>query len=261
MEIHVDQLHAYLNCPLKYRFEHVNKLEVEKGRSVLFKEAVHKAISSFYFSLMGERLMSAKQMKDKWASIWGEVQEGPKDLTEFLLKERGHNERKQSKTDKQMVQGFEMIHNFHYYNKDNPGTPIAVDLEYRVPIAGVTLVGKFELIRERVDNEAGTRFIEIVDFKTGNEETDPFLIQNDINLTIASYAFRNLFHAKEDRITYHYLKSGQDVHTQRTEDDYRRLEAIVAGVAKAIQDQHFYPRQSFMCKACDFKDVCARTKF
>jgi CRISPR/Cas system-associated exonuclease Cas4 (RecB family) len=260
VELHVDELHAYLNCPLKHQFIHVNKLEVEKEKGVLFKEAVHKTISSFYFSLMGERLMTPKQMKDKWASVWGEMQ-GEKQSVDELLFGSTTGKAKKNPNDRYNIQGFEMVHNFHHFNKDNPGIPIAVDLEYRVPIGGVTLVGKFELIREKVDKINQTRFIEIVDFKTGNEQTDPFLVNTDINLTIASYAFRNLFQSKEDRLTYHYLKTGKEIYTQRTDNDYKRLEAIVTGVAKGIKDKHFYPRQSFMCKSCELKDICERTRF
>jgi CRISPR/Cas system-associated exonuclease Cas4 (RecB family) len=260
MELHVDELHAYLNCPLKYRFKHVNKIEVKKGKGALFKEALHKTIFSFYFALMGERLMTGKQMKDKWASVWGEMRGERQELDEFLF-ESSNGKEKKNKNDKYNIQGFEMVHNFHHYNKDNPGVPIAVNLEYRVPIGGVTLVGNFELIREKVDKITQKRFIEIVDFKTGVEQTDPFLVNTDINLTIASYAFRNLFQSKEDRMTYHYLKTGKEIYTKRTEKDYKRLEAIVSGVAKGIRDEQFYPRQSFMCKTCELKDICERTNF
>lgn len=265
MELHVDQLHAYLHCPIKYRFEHVNNLDAEKSQGVLFKEAVHRAILSFYYTLMGGVVLTPSQMKDKWATIWGQMSKEKKDLGDFLLTPKPHyypTVKKSRETDKYLMQGFEMVHNFHHFNKDNPGTPIAVDLEYRVPIGGITLVGKFELIREMVDKSLGTRFIEIVDFKTGNENTvDPFTLKNDINMTIASYAFRNLFQAKEDRINYHFLKTGKEVYTSRNENDFKRLEAIVRGVAKGIAEQHFYPRQTFMCKSCPFVDTCNSVQF
>lgn len=261
MELHVNELHTYLHCPLKYQLEHVHKLDKETEKSVVFKKAVHKTISSFYFSLMGGIVLTPKQMKDKWATIWGEIQDGKKSVGDILLTPKQHNGTKRA-PDKYNLQGFEMVHNFHHYNKDNPGTPIAVDLEYRVPIGGVTLVGKFELIREKVDKNAGTRFIEIVDFKTGNDSTtDPFSVRHDINLTIASYAFRNLFQSEEDRLLYHYLKTGREMYTSRDENDFKRLEAIVTGVARGIAGEQFYPRQTFMCKSCPFMYACDRVQF
>jgi RecB family exonuclease len=260
MELSLDQIHTYLHCPTEYNFKYEKNLSQEEPDSIKYKRAIHKTISYLYFSAMGGFLPSAKQMKDKWASLWGEEKDGKKNLTDTILKERTYLSRISS-TDKYTVQGMELIHNFYHYNKENHGIPIAVDHEFRVPIAGVTVTGKFELIRESIDKLSPTRFIEIVDFKTGNEATDMFLVNNDFNLTVMSYAFRNLFQAKEDRLTYNYLKTGKEIHTSRTEKDFDRMKAIVEGVAEGIANKRFYPRQTFMCKSCPFKDTCDIASF
>lgn len=260
MELKLDQLHTYLQCPLKYQLKYEKGLEGEAADSMIYKDAVHKTISYFYFSLMGQRLPTGKQMKDKWANLWaGNVTD---DIGEFLLKERAATKRSRpDKYGKMNIQGFEMVHNFYHINKDDPGIPIAVDHEYRVPIGGITLVGKFELIREKLDKTLGTRFIEIVDFKTGSDLVDPFLIKHDINLTVASYAFQNLFQSREDRLTYHYLKTGKEIHTSRDANEFARLEKIVYGVAEGIARKHFFPNHNFMCKTCPVQSVCDRVKF
>lgn len=254
MELSLDDIHTYLHCPAEFDFKYGKKIPMEETDSVKYKKAIHKTVSYMYFNVMGGRMPTAKQMKDKWATIWQEEKEGIKDLSEHLLKERKYQA--PSKVDKHVIQGFEMIHNFHHYNKDNVGIPIAVDHEFRVPIAGVTVTGKFELIRETIDKSSPNRFIEIVDFKTGNEATDMFLVNNDLNLSVMSYAFRNLFQAKEDRLTYNYMKTGKEIYTSRGEKDFDRMKAIIEGVAEGIANKRFYPRQSFMCKNCPFKDVC-----
>lgn len=262
MELSIDELNGYLFCPAQYDFKFQKKVPYDDIDSIKYRQAIHKTIYYFYFSLMGGWVPSAKQMKDKWASIWTETKNGKPNITEMLLKERGFNERNNPKgVDKYIVKGYELIHNFYYHNKENPGTPIAVDLEFRVPIAGVTVTGKFELIRELVDKTSQNRFIEIVDFKTGNEANDDFLIKNDLNFTIMSYAFRNLFNAEEDRLVFDYLKSGRKVYTYRDEKQYDRMKAIVEGVAEGIANQRFYPRQSFMCKTCPFKSACDIASF
>lgn len=261
MELSLDQIHTYLHCPTEYDFKYEKKLSQEEPDSIKYKKAIHKTISYLYFNAMGGYLPSAKQMKDKWATIWQEAKEEQRDLSDILLKERLYQTRRKDTTDKHIVQGMELIHNFYHYNKDNHGIPIAVDHEFRVPIAGVTVTGNFELIRESIDKLSPTRFIEIVDFKTGNEATDMFLVNNDLNLTIMSYAFRNLFQAKEDRLTYNYLKTGKEIYTSRTDKHFDRMKAIVEGVAEGIANKRFYPRQTFMCKTCPFKDTCDIARF
>lgn len=261
MELTLDQIHTYLQCPASYNFKYGMSLDGEESTTIAYSKALHKTVSYFYFNLMGGLLPSAKQMKDKWATLWNEHKNGPTDLTDVLLKERLWKSNRKETIDKQIVQGMEAIHNFYHFNKDNPGTPIAVDHEFRVPIAGVTIKGKFELIRESIDKSTSNRFIEIVDFKTGNEATDLFLVNHDLNLTIMSYAFRNLFQSEEDRLTFSYLKTGKEIYTLRSDKEFDRMKAVIAGVAEGIANNRFYPRQTFMCKSCPFKNTCDMARF
>ncbi len=205
------------------------------------------------------------QLKDKWASVWQEMSNATIDdiLTVHAspLDDSAGTIAKRKPADKLGITGMEMIHNFYHFNKGNPGNVIAVDLDYRTAIGDITITGKFELIREIVDVSDGKRYIEIVDFKTTSEDLEPFLVKNDFNLTVASYAFRNLFNVTEDRIKYHYLKTGRDIIIRKSENDFNRMKATVQGVADAIAAKHFYPRQTFMCKTCEMKDICDRVKF
>lgn len=262
MELTLDEIHTYLRCPAEYQFKHAMKLSAEDALSVKYNKAIHKTINYFFYSVMGGWVPSSKQMKDKWATLWNEAKEGKPDLTDTLLKQRTYNEKRKSMTtDKQIIQGFELIHNFYHHNKDDYGIPIAVDHEFRVPIAGITVTGKFELIRESIDKSSPNRFIEIVDFKSGNEATDMFLVNNDLSLSIMSYAFRNLFQATEDRLTLSYLKTGKEIYTGRGEKHYDRMKATIEGVAEGIANKRFYPRQSYQCKTCAFKDTCDIARF
>ena len=259
MELTLDQIHTYLHCPAEYRFKYEMGIPMDDHVSVKYKKAIHRTINYLYFSVLGGRMPTSKQMKDKWATLWAEETAAIPELSEFLLRERPRQSA--PKVDKHITQGFELIHNFYHYNKDNIGIPIAVDHEFRVPVGGVTIKGNFELIKETIDKSNSNRFIEIVDFKTGNEATDMFLVNNDLNLSLMSYAFRNLFQGEEDRLTLNYIKSGKEIYTSRTEKDFDRMKAIIEGVAEGIANKRFYPRQSFMCKSCPFKEVCNLAPF
>lgn len=263
MEISIEELQTYLDCPAKYLFEHKYNLPKEKNDRTEYNQAIHKTISYLYFSMLGERLPSAKQMKDKWASIWQEAKGQKGSLKDTLLQDRQPvmTDNRRVRGDKYVVDGMELIHNFYHFNKDKFGIPIAVDQEFRVPINGVTITGKFELVRESIDKSTSNRFIEIVDFKTGSKVTDNFLIQNDLRMTIMAYAFRNLFNGQEDRLVYNYLKTGEEVYTRRTEKEFDRMKATITAVAEGLQNERFYPRQSFMCKSCPFKDACSLAEF
>lgn len=264
MELSTDQIHTYLHCPSKYKFRYVDGINMPKSKKVIYKIALHKTVDFFFFSILGGWVPSPKQMKDKWASTWTELNEIKTDnLTDLILKPTKITSGGRKVSDPEMISGMEMIHNFYHFNKDNPGLPVGVGLDFRVPIFdNVIVTGKFELVREILDQNDGKRYIEIVDFKTGSESIDPFSIKNDFNLTLTSFAFRNLFqNAEEDRLKYHYLKSGYDVITYRGENDFNRMKATIKGVAVGIENKLFYPRQTPMCRSCEFKDICDRAKF
>jgi CRISPR/Cas system-associated exonuclease Cas4 (RecB family) len=264
MDISIDEIMEYLFCPTRYNLRYRYDIPIEREENVEYKKAIHKTISYLYYSMLGERLPSAKQMKDKWASIWTESTTGQQNFKDKLFEDRGSRDPRKTtrtKSDKYIIEGYEMIHNFYHFNQDDFGIPIAVDKEFRVPVGNINITGKFELIRESIDKSTSNRFIEIVDFKTGPEEKDQFMIQNDFRLTIMSYAFRNLFNSEEDRLVLNYLKTGSQVYTTRGEKDYSRMKAIIEGVAEGIVNERFYPRQSFMCKSCPFKDACGLVNF
>jgi CRISPR/Cas system-associated exonuclease Cas4 (RecB family) len=266
MEIQLDEFHTYLHCPMKHKFQHVDNIKLKPSPNVVFKEAVHKTILYFFYAVMNGWMPKASQMKDKWAQTWEEMGGATTNGIQDLLTVRPshlshHRSARDPGFEKYKIAGFEMIHNFYHFNKDNPGNPVGVDLDYRIPIGNLTILGKFELIREIVDASNGKRYIEIVDFKTNADNIEPFLVKHDFNLTVASYAFRNLFQSKEDRVKYHYLKTGRDIIIEKSEQDFKRMKAIVDGVYVGIQNKVSYPRQTHMCKICEYKDMCDRVRF
>jgi len=263
-EISVDEILTYLHCPMKYRFKYVEKLEEKEEISAAFKKAVHQSIYYFYFNLLSGKMPTLQNMKNKWASLWKEKQNQAEDTVSFLLQERKSLlGKKGGKTESRYsVQGMELLYNFYRSYQDNPGVPIAINHPYRVPINNMVITGNFELIREIVDNETRTRFIDIVDFKTTSEtQIDTFLIKHDLYASVASYAFRNLFHAKEDRYIYSFLRSGREFAVRKQEEDFNRMKAIIIGVTDGMKNKYYYPRQGIQCKTCPFRTMCDRVKF
>jgi CRISPR/Cas system-associated exonuclease Cas4 (RecB family) len=264
VDLKLDEIHTYLACPAKYKFKFIDNIEMPYSQSIAFKKAIHETTYFFFYCAMNGWIPKPSQMKDKWANLWGQ-NTGDRDTLSMILKPTSSMEvkrtRPEKKTDPYLIKGMEMINNFYHFNNKNPGSVILVDQPYRLALDNVNIIGKFELIREILDAEDGKRYIEIVDFKTNDEPMDPFLVKHDFNLSLASLAFRNLFQSTEDRMKYHYLKTGRDIITVRRESDYNRAKATVKGVVNGIENKDFYPKQSFMCKSCEFRDVCDRVKY
>lgn len=266
MEITVDQILTYLECPMKYKMKYVYGIKEEKDLKIEFRKALHQITFFYYTSLLNGNMPTMKIMKNKWSHIWSAAFDEVGKVEDFLLKPRRYSGkgmaiRSEAKEAKFNRDGFEMIHNFYMNHTEKKFVPILINQDYRFSFDDITVIGNFELIREILDIESGSRFIDIVDIKTSSSTMSSFLLENDLRSTMASYAFREVFKGKEDRICFHYMKNGEETFTRRSEKDFNRMKAIVKDVVKCIQQEVFYPRQTFLCSSCPFEKECSSLKF
>jgi chemotaxis protein histidine kinase CheA len=157
------------------------------------------------------------------------------------------------------LEGTSMVINFYRQNQFKKVLPIAVDYSFNIPVGNHNLVDSLELIRQVKDPQDGD-IVEVVDFKTSDYKPDIFTTTHDLRLTIQVYAYRKLFNVKEQRILYHFLKGGKEIYSFRDDDEMRRLELTINGVATAIESGLFYPHYSFLCNACPLRMECNNHK-
>jgi CRISPR/Cas system-associated exonuclease Cas4 (RecB family) len=143
--------------------------------------------------------------------------------------------------------------------KNNPGTPILIGKEYKVQIGKHQVTGVIDLVRE-ITGPEDKPIIEILDFKSDDRPTN-LHVKGDIEVTAASMAFRKLFNYKENQITYHGILSGQQQTAVRTPKDYQLLEMAVDNVARAIEQEIFYPVLNHKCNECPFQKHCEKKEW
>lgn len=263
IELGMDEVYTFLQCPLKYKLQHIHEIpsEDEYKNTVLYSKGIHQVISYFYNEVVQGRMPTLRQMRDKWANYYYSIFEADKKTKEtFLLSRTGID---QQRVQQILNRGMETVYKFYNENKENPGVPIAVNYPFRIVIdKDVVLKGEFELIRER--KEGNNRFIEIVDFKTSNTKTDAsngFFLRHDLRATAMFFAFQELFQSKPDRFIFDYIGSDTQLCLYRDENEVKRLHSVLKGVANSIRNNDFYPRQSFMCKSCSMMNSCDRLQF
>lgn len=249
---------------MKYKLTKIDNIPSgdEYKTGVLYSKGIHQTISYFYYEIMQGRMPTLRQMRDKWASYYYDIfEEDKRTKDNFLLARTG--------TDKQRMRqilnrGMEAVYAFYAENKDNPGTPIAVNYPFRIAVDNdLILKGEFELIRE-VTDENNRRFVEIVDFKTSRNKTDAsagFFVRHDLRATAMFYAFQEIFHSTPDRFVFDYIGTDTQLSLYRDQNEIRRLKSVLKGVRSGIQQEDFYPRQTFMCKTCPIRDFCDRLQF
>jgi len=246
MNLTQDEIFTYLECPVKYALKYNAKIEPEEQTlKQQYSEALHTTIYNFWHKILDGHRVSSDELKAKWESLWF----------------KSHNINKMdiiygTKNDKVELgnKGHQILQSFMRNLQGNPGVPICVAKSIMAPIGDHMLTGNIELVREVKENEM--RILEVIDYKTGDTMPDQMSADRDLALTIQSYLFRRAFQAREQRLVYYYLKHGKPIYTIRDSQHFRTLMATVDSVAKAIENEIYYPRQAFTCKVCTYREYC-----
>jgi len=259
----IEQVFDYLRCPLQYHIKHERQLEVlkeDRKQDIAFKEAFHQTIYYYFNSLQAKHVPSLKQMYEKFAKLWHEKSDI--EIEGVFVSDLAQSTRDaRIRKEKYLHKGYKLIKQFYEKSAKEEYIPIAVNHEYRISFGNLNIVGKFELIRERVDKETQSRFIEVVDFRTGLTKPEGFFLRHDLNATFMHYAFTASFKKMPDAFIMDYVGAGKEIVFERNENDYKRLVSVLKGVANGIDGDDIFPRHGYHCKQCPFQSVCDRWTF
>lgn len=242
--ISASQLNTYCDCSLKYKFQYIDKIEKPKESIHLhYGSAIHKAIEELNKSLIESKI----------------------DIEDFL--QVFHNEFSPH------CNGFfdEKLYNIgidaliKYYRGYIDYEVLMTEQEFSVDYKGETIVGVIDAVIKQKNK------ILVVDYKTSKEPYDSFKIKTSIQLSLYSYAFRELLKQgilgkkrKEDGIAYWVLLKDYknligDVKIHKTTiKNYNRLFYILD---EFIGNKQYLPNyQSISCKWCDYKKECLSFK-
>lgn len=155
--------------------------------------------------------------------------------------------------------GDDILKRFYERHKDKP-KPFAVEKSFGrkkdepFKIGDHLITGVFD----RIDNIDGKWYI--TDYKTdkSSPEKDSFILHRNLQFTLYSYVFRELFGFKEEAILYYHLRSGGVFKTHRSEKDFDYLKLFLDEVAEGVSNDRFVPFYGFHCKFCKFKAACEK---
>ena len=246
--ISVTQINSYLLCPLKYRYNYIDKLpKAFKAAELALGSAMHAAVEWWH-----------KQRQLGNAPEWEQVSR----IFEADLQAQAMDDIRYKNGDdlaSLIAKGRELL---AVYLKEFPGRkPASVELPFRVPLVDletgeeldVPLDGYFDLI-EAEDT--------VVQLKTAAKTYDQTTILQHLQLTAYAYAYQVLY-KRPANLRLDVLIKSKNVRMQsfevgRDEKDMVRFFHIAKGVSRAIQDGHFYPNQGWQCPTCEFFDTCRK---
>ena len=244
MRISYSALETYKTCPLKYKFQEIEKIKTPKSKEAVFGTILHSTLNFIYTpSLLPPTL---EQALDYFSRNWNS------DVFENELEERSA-----------FSQGVSMVQD--YYKKNDPAKVNIVDLESRFQIEIGEDDNKHIVsgIIDRIDKtEEG---YEIIDYKTTKKMPAQEKVKNDLQLSVYHLGVANRWPSiiKENRpikVSLYFLKHGEKLSSIRTniqleetkENIIKNLESIV----RSHKEEKFDARPNVLCDWCEYQRRC-----
>lgn len=241
------RLETYENCPLKYRFRYIEKIEkVEQSIEAFLGNRVHETLKKLYDDLLVEKQNTLDELLEmyeaEWRKNWGShVKIVRRDMTE------------QNYFD----YGAKCIRNYYaQYQPFRQAQTLGTETHLTFPLDGdgnYKLQGYVDRVARRTD---GT--VEIHDYKTGR--TLPGQQTADADRQLALYQIGVERHWRETRqveLVWHYVGFSTTLRSRRTREQLVQLSRKTIELIDRIERTTvFEGRMSALCDWCEYKPDC-----
>lgn len=242
----VSQVNAYLACPLKYRFQYVDKLPRPwRVAAMAFGSSVHAAVEWFHRERLAGRAPGLAAVHAVFDADWYAQNVEP-----LVFSERESREGLSEK-------GRAMLQ--LYVESVNGAKPVAVEQPFELDLADpetgevleVRLRGVIDLIE---DGDV------LVDLKTAGRTLESGGLERHLQLSTYALAYL-LLQGKVPRLRLDMLlktaKPRLEQHeTTRSLEDLAWTARLIREVSNAIETEHFFPNPSWRCTECEYFAHC-----
>lgn len=245
-------LNTYKSCPLKFKYQELDKIRVKKGKEAVFGAAMHETLK--YTFTKNPLFPTLAEIIDFFKKIW----------RERSSKIEIDNEEKEDyeKDAETMLNGF--------YKKNQPWNFNTVDLESRFDFTisdenseeKHTITGIIDRIDKNSDNE-----YEIIDYKTASRMPSKDTVDRDLQLSIYHLGILTRWPQilpENIKLSLYFLKHNEKISTERssrdTEKTQNALLSLIREILEKMNKNDFSPTPSALCGWCGYKNICPMWK-
>lgn len=234
MKITEQQFFDYMYCPLKYYLKHKSKLVIDENETI--NSILLTMTKFFYTSITNGKIPTLKQMQAKLDGLC--------------------EKNKEIITSKKAVEMWAHIYNFYNWACDNKVSVIDIDSRYALPLGEHVLEGVMNPIAINKNGE-----LEILITNFSSKVPEQIELDMKYKHTIDIFAFNTSNEEyKISGVKLHNVKQNKDMFTTRNLNDFERLKSSVDNVVKSIQNDLYYPRETYLCNSCKYKHYCRAWK-
>lgn len=243
------RLSTFEQCPLKFKFRYIDKLEPEIKQSIegFLGNRVHDTLEFIYTESCKGRITELDEIIEFYIQSWNreysnEIKVIKQELTAEHYFEKGI---------KFLIDYFTENYPF----KDNTiavEKQIIIDLDPENP-------GKYKIqgYIDRLVHNKDSNIFEIHDYKTGQIKTQEE-VDKDRQLALYSIGIREYFpEAEEVHLIWHFLDFNKKMNSTRTNEQLEQLkQEIIMLINKIETTNEFLACPSTLCRWCEFRGYC-----
>lgn len=238
-------LNTFKTCPLKYKFQNIDKIKSKKSPEAVFGTLVHNTMKFIHTG--GFMYPTLKEALNHFSTNWNP------DIFGDETKERIA-----------FAQGIRIIQ--EYYKKNDPATTKIVDLESRftIEIEDKEKNQKHFVsgIIDRIDKTDDG--FEIIDYKTSRKMPPQKSIDDNFQLLIYLLAFIKRYpkekKLKQIELSLYFLHHGAKLTTTKTVEELKQGEESIIDTINEIENSDFPATMTPLCDWCEYQNMCPMWK-
>jgi RecB family exonuclease len=250
MNISYSALNTFQNCPLKYKFQNIERIKTSPSKEAVFGTILHSALN--FLHQPRPLPPTLEELLEFYNNSWNsEVYEDKQE--EMAI----------------MQQGIRILED--YYRTNNPKNFKIIDLEtfFSVPIGKILSEkdnpAKEEIILsgkiDRIDQIEGGG-LEIIDYKTSKNLPPQEVVNNDLQLAIYQMGTQSRWPTlnKPIKLSLYFLKHGIKLSSVRTPEQIKQVKERLLDLVKEIKTSDFNPTPTPLCGWCGYQQECPMFK-
>jgi RecB family exonuclease len=243
-------LDTFRQCPLKYKYQVIDKIKAPKIKEAVFGNKIHKALQFFHSKTPVSPTLDEllNYLKEVWESeVFGDEQ------TDMIY----------------FSEAIKILKNYyeHYLKTRDKFIVLNTETRFEVLLENPKDQNQKTLLRGFIDRVDKTKEgIEVIDYKTAKKLPSQQEVDNNLQLSLyclgvlgrwPQFLRRGLENIK---LTFYYLKHQELLSTRRTKEQLDNVKEQIWQKLAEIEKSDFPPIPSSLCDWCGYRRICPMWK-
>jgi DNA helicase-2/ATP-dependent DNA helicase PcrA len=233
------KLDTFKVCPLKFKYRYLLQIPARPHHSLSFGRTLHSTLQQFHEQEMQGVKLSETEFLNLYQTNW---------------QDEGYESEAQKQ--ERFTAGENALKRYYHEYGSRLGQPKMLEQQFKLNLAGVTLVGKID----RIEIDKSGHYA-IVDYKTGTPK-DQKAADTDEQLTVYALAAKAALGIEAKSLSLYFLEEGGgQFKTTRTPEKLAKAQTKLEKAIETLKTSTFPPKPSIhTCSFCEYKRLCPYAK-